>query len=515
MPTYKNTLREEKMSRSLGTSLCVPIARYGRFLGMGLVASLLVLSPGYAQKTVPPANSNGNNGVGNGGTNNGNGGTNNGVGNGANKKGEAGSDRALRLLTLTPVPVSNVNTTGGAMYSFDISFVDQATQTYYLSDRSNKAVDVVDAKTGQFVTQIFGNFKGFTPCSPAAGANDCAGPNGVVAAFPWLFVTDGGSRVVTFDLRTSPPTLVSDVTTAAGDQRRADELAYDPQHGTLLVINNADDPPFGTLISVNQTNGHLTVGARITFDTAHSGVNAQNGAEQPVWDPGSNRFYLSIPQIGGPAGGPSAGQPVPNGAVIRINPFTATVEAQYPVPLCGPAGLTLGPQTGLGNQDLFVGCNEVADTNGNLWDPNGAVPADPRDVIVNASNGHIDATIFGVGAGDEVWFNPGDNNYYATGSGSPQRPLPAATASGSTPAGVVDAKDETLTQLFPTYNVAAVTTATPGHPVHPAGTAHSIAANAANNHVFVPLAANNAVLSPDATKNCLTGCIAVFWHGDE
>src|ERR1051325_5573766 len=100
------------MSRCLDTSLCVPIARYGRFLGMGLVASLLVLSPGYAQKTAPPANSNGNNGVGNG----------------ANKKGEAGSDRALRLLTLTPIPVSNVNTTGGAMYSFDISFVDQATQ---------------------------------------------------------------------------------------------------------------------------------------------------------------------------------------------------------------------------------------------------------------------------------------------------------------------------------------------------------------------------------------------------
>src|ERR1044072_4715609 len=101
------------MSRSWCMSLCVPIARYGRFLGMGLVASLLVLSPGYAQKTVPPANSNGNNGVGNGGTNNGNGGNNNGVGNGANNgqsKGEAGSDRALRLLTLTPVPVSNVNT---------------------------------------------------------------------------------------------------------------------------------------------------------------------------------------------------------------------------------------------------------------------------------------------------------------------------------------------------------------------------------------------------------------------
>ncbi len=408
-------------------------------------------------------------------------------------KGEAGSDRALRLLTLAPVPVNSANTTAGAMYSFDISFVDQETQTYYLADRSNKAVDVVDAKTGQFTKQIsvIPPFKGFTPCSPPAGANDCAGPDGVVAAFPWLFVTDGGSRVVSIDLRTDAK--VSDVTTNPGDPKRADELAYAPELGLLLVINNADTPPFGTLISVDKSTGKLTVGQRITFDAAH-GVDAQNGAEQPVWDPASFRFYLSIPQIG---------PTVANGGVIRINPFSATVEKTYPVQFCGPAGLTLGPK-----QDLFIGCNMVFDTQGNPWTQSDAFPADPRDVIMDAKTGNIDATVFGVGAGDEVWFNRGDGNFYATGSGSPQRPLPAATAQGSTPAGVVDSKDQRLLQLFPTYNVPAGTG-------HPAGTSHSIAANAQNNLVFVPLPANNAFLSPDAKQNCLTGCIAVFWHGDE
>ena len=98
----------------------------------------------------------------------------------------------VKLLKTIPVPVSAVNGTAGALYSFDISFVDAATQTYYLADRSNKAVDVVNAKTDTFVAQIFPNngrvpFAGFVPCSPAAGANDCAGPNGVVAAYPWLF----------------------------------------------------------------------------------------------------------------------------------------------------------------------------------------------------------------------------------------------------------------------------------------------------------------------------------------
>ena len=86
------------------------------------------------------------------------------------------------------------------------------------------------------------------------------------------------------------------------------------------------------------------------------------------------------------------------------------------------------------------------------------------------------------------------------------------SGNGSTPAGVVDSSNGILSQRFPTYNVAAVTTPTTGHPAHPAGTSHSIAAN--TNRVYVPLPANNAMVSPDGTKNCLTGCIAVFTHGE-
>src|SRR5438477_10527088 len=298
---------EEEMSRSPGTSLCVPIARYGKFLGMGLVASLLVLSTGHAQKAMPSGNNGQSNNAGNNGQSNnaGNNGQSSNAGNNGqsnnNSGQEAGADRSLRLLTLAPIPsAGSDNNTAGAMYSFDISFVDQTTQTYYLADRSNKGVEVVNAINGQFVGRITATppFAGFT------GSNATSGPNGVVAAFPWLFVTDANSRVVTIDLRSNA--TVSSASTGGAPGLRADELAYDPQHGILLVINNADTPPFGRLISVNQSNGHLTVGAQIIFDTAHTGVNAQNGAEQPVWDPGSNRFFLSIPQIG-----PRAGQHVP------------------------------------------------------------------------------------------------------------------------------------------------------------------------------------------------------------
>jgi hypothetical protein len=55
-------------------------------------------------------------------------------------------------------------------------------------------------------------------------------------------------------------------------------------------INNATTPPFGTLISDNQTTGARAVVKNILFDLTHTGVDAQNGTEQPVRDPGTQRF---------------------------------------------------------------------------------------------------------------------------------------------------------------------------------------------------------------------------------
>src|ERR1700730_3640618 len=269
---------------------------------------------------------------------------------------KAAPEPAVRLLKSIAVPVSAFNTTKGT-FSYDISYVDQSDGTYYLADRSNKAVDALFAEA--IVTQIFPNnghaaFAGFVPCAvqPAA-ANDCAGPNGVVAAFPWLFVTDAPSRILTFDLRFNPPQTVSECTTmlvgGKPDPTRADELAYDPQDGLILAINNASSPPFGTLVTVDKTTGTLTCKTNIILDTAHTNVDATNGAEQPVWDPGTKKFYLSIPRIGA---NPTVG------GVIRISK-TGTVEATYTVKFCSPAGLALGP-----SEDLLVGCNTIWDTAG-------------------------------------------------------------------------------------------------------------------------------------------------------
>ena len=186
--------------------------------------------------------------------------------------------------------------------------------------------------------------------------------------------------------------------------------------------------------------------------------------------------------------------------MARINPISGQVEAVYRVDFCSPAGLALGA-----SGQLLVGCNTVFDTLGAKWnglDPNTAAP---QYVIIRAADGAVITNILGAGVGDEVWYNPGDDNFYAASSGSPLAPseiVPATplTAQGAAVLGVIDATAGTLLQLVPTFNVPAVT----GTGGHPAGTAHSVAASATTNHVFVPLAANNVY--PD----CLDGCIAVY-----
>jgi hypothetical protein len=137
------------------------------------------------------------------------------------------AEKALRLLSSVPIPISPTNT-GTGTFSFDISFVDQSDGTYYLADRNNQAVDALFADS--IVKQIVPSaghapFAGISATTTPPFSTATAGPNGVVAAFPLLFVTDAPARVLSFDLRQNPPLTVGDVTTLAGEPTRADELA--------------------------------------------------------------------------------------------------------------------------------------------------------------------------------------------------------------------------------------------------------------------------------------------------
>ncbi|HEY2993578.1 MAG TPA: hypothetical protein VGM22_12230 [Methylomirabilota bacterium] len=395
---------------------------------------------------------------------------------------EARGGGTVRLVSTIPVTGTPTNASG-KMFVFDISWVDAATQRYYLADRSNAAIDIVDAKKDVLITQIQAGFAGFT------GSNDTSGPNGVVVfgrpGNQFLIATDANSRVVSINLQTG--TVVNEVSTGGTPGLRADELAYDPEDSIVMPVNNADTPPFATLIKVNPQTGMLTQPANVEGVDRVTFTDATNGAEQPQWDPRLHRFLISIPEVNGPGG------TGPDGAVKVINPHTATVEKMFAVHFCQPAGLTLGPRN-----DVLLGCSVIFNTAGTAWtgltDPNTAAPI---QAILDVKSGHVEA-VAGVGGSDEVWFNPGDGRYYTA-----SRANPGAVPNGSNPPtdpvlGVIDADSLRLLQLVPTFN-----TPNPTSPP-PRGTAHSVAANPRNNQVFVPLPANNVF------PNCLTGCIAVY-----
>jgi hypothetical protein len=361
------------------------------------------------------------------------------------------------------------------------------------------AVDVVNAKTGAFVKQITASppFAGvkLNTATPPAVNNNISGPDGVTTdeGGTCLFAGDGPSRLVSFKIPSG--TQVSDVTT--GGTTRVDEMAFDPHDRLLLVVNNAESPPFATIFSVSPTCV-LSAPKKILFPFA------TNGAEQPAWDPGTQRFYESIPSTSG-----TTTTPGPVGALARINPLTATVEHLFAVAFCMPAGLSLGP-----NETFLMGCSVVYDTTLNPWFGADTNSANPSQVIID-TNG-VSVAVNGIGSSDEVWYNSGDNHWYTGSQNTPYSPHAVASTGGALSTtdqgaallGVIDGTTQLLDQIVPTFDVPGVAPFLGPPPGHPSGSAHSVAANATNNHVFVPLPANNAVLG------CLTGCIAVYGRDD-
>ena len=68
--------------------------------------------------------------------------------------------------------IDAISIPGAPLKSFDISWVDEPSQTYFLADRSNAGVDIINAESDAFVGRI-GGFVGFT------GSNAHSGPDGI------------------------------------------------------------------------------------------------------------------------------------------------------------------------------------------------------------------------------------------------------------------------------------------------------------------------------------------------
>ena len=332
--------------------------------------------------------------------------------------------------------IGTIAVPGQPLVQFDISWVDPTTETYFLSDRSNAGLDIFNAATGTFVARVPG-FAGFT----AAKGTDVAGPDGVVVVGDTAWVGDGDSTVKVIDLNLNK---IVDVVATHG-KKRADELAYDPRDHLIAIANDADSPPFISLISTVRSNRHVV--KKVSFPAA------TNGIEQTVWNPNSGFFYTSIPQVGANKD---------NGAIAVIDPSSGTVLTSFPVAKCQPAGLALGP-----NNTLFVGCGSASVVN---KDP-------PQVLVLNAVNGDLVDRFTAFGGSDEVWFNPGDRNFYAAANGNPT-------------GGVLGIVSTTSNSVVGTVRTSSGS--------------HSVAADPLTNHIFVPLTPN------PKDPACLAGCIGIY-----
>ncbi len=98
----------------------------------------------------------------------------------------------------TVVRIDKIALTGKPLRAWDISWVDVPSAKYYLADRTNASIDVVDVMTDKVIAQI-GGFVG------ATGKNDTSGPDGVVVTYSnsELWAGDGDSTMKVIDLTTN------------------------------------------------------------------------------------------------------------------------------------------------------------------------------------------------------------------------------------------------------------------------------------------------------------------------
>jgi len=389
-----------------------------------------------------------------------------------------------KCLTAVTIP-------GNPLRSFDISWVNPQRAEYYLGDRSNSGIDIIDTQHLKFKRTI-GGFVGIKLKSDGTVNNNISGPDGVTSHGRWLYAGDGDSTLKVIDLD-APTASAIKQSISTGGQTRVDEMALTTDGRFLIAANNAEDPPFATLFAANGDDqvSHVTAIAKIAIDLASGLIIPQAGQsiEQPTWDPTTKRFYTSVPFIAtnppgcNPANNP-AGPNACDGGLLVTDPLQPTVKlglfdpttgtGVIPLHGCGPNGATVGP-----HDNLLLGCT-----------PGNNAP-NTTTLVINATT-HNSASVANITGSDEVWFNKGDDRYY----------LGASKAIGGAVLGVVDGTSVLIESI-------------------PQGSgSHSVAADSRRNLIFVPQVAPKAVVGPGGDTTAVgagicggnSGCVAVYSH---
>jgi hypothetical protein len=521
------------------------------------------------------------------------------------------------VINIIPVPEHNpTGEPGGPFNSFDISLVDPVHHLFFVSDRIGLDVVVVDTlnniavntiggvnevaqagnnaspciltippivsvagtfpgpvpaftrfgcRTGAFslpgagANGLFGGFPGAQCCaSRANGVNPLSAPDGeaITADGNTLFVSNGSSSVVVFDMTTKPiPTVIATIPTgqspdydapngiasciasasgrafldpSCGDLR-ADEMSWDEKDKILLVANGDPSLPFVTLIDMSAvvartgnclpvtpanpygpTNFPTCILGQIYYDGAlanNTGVAVDNQAGFPCPDP-STTAPTGVSGLGVGAGGKNV--PCHHGPFIPSFGATAISPA-------GIGGSAFNPNTG---HFLVTNANAVApdltlgtvdEIDPRIGNPNGPVVINsfpvkncmPSGVVQGPGNNFLVTCA----DHDGVTFPP--NEYVIDGTHGTI--LATITTVGGVDEAWFNAGDQRWYLAArdmpggPVLGVIDSKTNTWLQNVTTNSNSHSIAVDPSNNHVFVPMQAGGI-----CTTQSANGCIAVF-----
>ena len=329
--------------------------------------------------------------------------------------------------------VATIDIPGNKLEQFDIGYVDSEAGRYYVTDRSNAAVDIFDTRKMTYVGRVTG-FVGLKYNEDKRPAIVLSGPNGI-AFDPQkheLWAADGDSTVKVIDVAANPPKIVATIST--GGQKRADELGIDTKDGLVLVGNNADKPSFVTFISTKPDHAIM---AKIEMPDASDGI------DQPLYVPETGLFYASVPIWK---------EEKNHGGLSVFDPKTLKMTKLIPIDDCVPFGLAQGPGT-----NVIVGCGAGSKAR------TPTVP-NPATVIIDVATEKVVKVIHELGGQDEVWYNPTLHQYYTASRDFPSGPV----------LGVINADTNTFVESIATGE-----------------NAHSVAADSKNGAIFVPLTTPN------------------------
>ena len=405
--------------------------------------------------------------------------------------------------------------TGNPLGAFDISWVDPELHAYLLSDRSNKAVDVIDTVTKAQSKLGAGAFAGNIPTCPSP--NSCNGPNGVLSFFNHesgkheVWAGDGPvpgpgqtpsttcTARIPLGILTPADTQCStvkviDFATGAilhniptGGLYRADELCYDPVDHLIQIANDADSPPYINFIPTEGPHAY-TVVKQVNFDgLPGDGPNATNGIEACQWIPENGMIYRNVPEVNGDGNDDAPGH------VVVFDPKTLEIVKEFVIPLdqcAGPQGMAVGP-----SPQIMEGCNAMGppETPPGCSITSTCTGSGPQNtVVIDLRDGRVIQTLANQGGNDEVWFNPGNGLYFlAEGENATQAQL-----------GIVSSLP-----FIKTVQDIVVAKPFTGH-------AHSVAADPKSGEVYFPIPDNldgpgNEVPNP-CGSNASQGCIAIY-----